>query len=202
MSSGKTKGGWHRHPVLTNAAGGVLATATLGAVAQLAGWINIAGWWHSVLRATGVAWQWINASTPVPHWLITLMAAAVLAWLFVLVAFLTTNHKEGVRVFNALSYDNDVFFNMRWRWQWIPGVGPHNATPFCLNCDMQLFADQVYGAGVVGRIEFQCKDCRSVQYQTNDSMTRFEDLQHEVVLRVQRNLRAQIAEHERKATGS
>jgi hypothetical protein len=130
------------------------------------------------------------------------MAVAVLGWLAVLVALLTSNQKEVADVFNALAYNGDIFFNMRWRWQWVPGVGPHNPTPFCLNCDMQLFAEQGFGAGVAGRIEFRCKDCRAVQYATDDSWTRLEDLQHEVVLRAQRHVRAQLADHERKASGT
>jgi len=151
---------WHRHPVLTNAAGGVLAAAILGALAQFAGWITLVTWWQAGVTALAVAWQWVTASTPVPHWFIGLMAVAVLGWLAVLVTLLTTNQKEVADVFNALAYNSDIFFNMRWRWQWVPGVGPDNPTPFCLNCDMQLFAEQGFGAGVAGRIEFRCKDCR------------------------------------------
>lgn len=182
---------WHRHPVLTNAAGGVIATGVAAGFAQFKGWIDLP------------AWQWIIAATPTLHWLLIIMGLAVIGWLAVLAALLIRNREEAQQTFNVLAYDNDEFFGMRWRWRWAEGVGPYNLVPFCLKCDMQIDPGlRGGGYAAVAELIFPCKLCREVQYEVGAGDTRLEDVQRDVLLLIQRNVRQRLAKQQQEQSAN
>lgn len=155
------------------------------------------------MNAATTTSQWIVAATPTPHWLLIIMGLAVLGWLVVLAALLKGNREEARQTFNVLAYDNDEFFGMRWRWQWIEGVGPRNIIPFCLKCDMQIDPClQGGGYTFVAPLIFPCRLCREVQYEVGAGDTNFEDVQREVALLIQRNVRQRFAAQEQERSNN
>lgn len=194
---------WHRHPVLTNAAGGVIAAGVVAVLAQTKGWIDLAAWWQAVTNVAVNAWHWVPASTSAPNWLLVIMGVATLGWLAVLIMLAISNREEAEQAYSVLAYDNDVFFNMRWRWQWRDGGRLHNIVPFCLKCDMQI-DPCLRGGGYrfVAPLIFPCRLCGEVQYEVGAGDTNLDDVQREVTLLIQRNIRQQIAKQQQEQSSN
>jgi hypothetical protein len=181
------KQGWLKL-VLIGAAGSILAAAVL----QFVGWINLPAWWTALRTGVAAAWCWAITSTPIPHWLLVIMSIAVLAWLALFATLFVGLRRDAQRAFDVFGYVTDVFFNMRWRWLWQDNR-PYNIVPFCLTCDMQIDPARGGGYASAARVVFPCRRCGTVQHEIGDGATAFEDVQREVALHIQRNVRQQLA---------
>jgi hypothetical protein len=182
------KQGWLQL-VLIGAAGSVLAAAVL----QFVGWINLPAWWAVVSRAAATAWGWTTASTPTPHWVLAITAIAVLGWIALLVAVWLGTRKDAEQAFDMHGYDNDLFYDMRWRWKWGQGYNPYDLVPFCQKCDMQLDAVRKGGYAVVAPLIFPCPICGTVECEIGQGNTDLVDVQRSVKLLIQKNVRQQFA---------
>jgi hypothetical protein len=188
---------WHRHPVLSNTAGGVLTAAILAGVAQVAGLINLPSWWLAVRSAAAGAWVWAIAPMPTPHWLLVLMTIAVLAWLALFVVLFGGLRRDQQKALDVYSYVTDDFLNMRWRWSW-QGNTPSGLVPFCLTCDMQIDVAREGGYAIAAPLVFPCRICGTVQCRYGDGSTDLAHVQREVALLIQRNVRQRLLGEQEK----
>ena len=116
--------------------GGIVATVVGGLILQALGAVDVLG---RTFRAV----LWLGASATVPRWTVALFWMLVGTNVTALVVFLK-------RRFSAppppwLSYLTDVFFGVRWRWQYFSNdyaINLDSIVPFCPRCDHRLVADQ------------------------------------------------------------
>lgn len=182
-----TSGRWHRHPVLTNAAGSLLAAAILTGVAQIQGWINLADCWMFAKTTFAGFLLWLTYKTSVPNWLLIPLSFALLAWIAVLtIAAATRRRQAASRSFSPYDYTTDTFFGLRWRWC---DSGPYDIVPFCSACDLQIDPVRSGSYLSVAPLRFYCKLCDSVLYEVGHGDTDLDDLQREVTLLIQRDVR-------------
>lgn len=121
-----------------------------------------AGWWPAIIQFSGTAWEFLFASSVVPNWLTGLVGIlAAPTVVFVLLAGWQIFHpaKSGRLVW--LSYTEDSFFGLRWRWSYSSINQIQRLHTFCPHCDFQVFPEKASSWDAIDRIQFNCDSCHS-----------------------------------------
>lgn len=137
----------------------VISAAILGAVALASAYFL--NWWPTIgtLLATGVTF--ISASSSIPNWLIGLLALLTIPTIFILAVFCWEAVRPSKQVLGWEAYTSDVFFGLRWRWQYSRTSQIHSLHCFCPHCDFQVFPLNVSSYAFQDKILFRCDSCHN-----------------------------------------
>lgn len=120
-------------PLGASLVAGLVLPAILGFLA----WIHSWDWWSQIKWTIGVVFHWLfveafSVTFSMAIWL-CLSAFAVLLLYFSL-SLLVERRAKHVETFSLLSYTEDVFDNIRWRWKWVKGYDGwriSDIAPYC-----------------------------------------------------------------------
>jgi hypothetical protein len=176
----KLKSAWH-DPV-----GSKLIAGAIGAVV-VAAWAEYKNWWpaiwHGIVTGTATAWNYLLATTPIPHWLLEVLILVAVLFVLLLIGVAASLRSKtdpyGKLVSFAAdwrSYTSDDFFNLKWRWLYQGREIVLNA--YCPKCDYQVYPDDL--SDFARHINFYCDSCKRrivTQNETwgslKDKVTRF-----------------------------
>lgn len=187
---------WH-DPVGSNFIAGLLLSAFLSSVAVIWAWIHF-HWWSVLSKTTASAvhlvWAFLIATSPIPHWLIGLTGLiALLAIAVVGIAAVAASSTQTVPESlssaveqTARRYTTDIFYKVRWRWDYLPSGEITTPVCFCPKCDCQLVAHDVSPIGGQDKIAFHCASCNGYVAEIGERLDRVEVL---VTLLIQQKLR-------------
>jgi hypothetical protein len=135
----------------------VISAAILGAAA-VAGTYFL-NWWPAIGALLSRAVTFIGASSAVPNWLTGLAVLFALPTVFLLAALCWQVARPAKQVAAWQAYTSDVFFGLRWRWQYSRTSEMHSLLCFCPHCDFQVFPLSASPYGFQDRILFRCESC-------------------------------------------
>lgn len=164
---------------------------SVGALALLAS-VPVYHWWQQVL----IAWQYVIADTTVPRWLFWFLVLWVASTIVVAIAILVSANRQPEPV-TWRSYNEDEFFNLRWRWTYNSMDRMRNLCSFCRRCDYQLHAiteGLYYGNDSA---KYVCTHCNQTSLSFTESC---DELEHSVTKRIQLALRSGDWVHAKRKT--
>jgi hypothetical protein len=134
--------------------------------------LAVAGWsahhrWPALRLILSKAWSFLLATSPVQHWVLGLLIIAAVIIIVVFVGLLLcialpqSDHCGNLIPISTrpewLSYTNDSFFGLKWRWHYGDGE-IQRLLPFSPHCDYQIFPDNA--SPFTSRVDFYCDSCR------------------------------------------
>lgn len=144
-------------------------------------------WWPAIGVFVSGSIAFALASTLTPNWLLLLLALLALPALVIIGALAW----QGVSPSEPRSpswhdYTADIFFGLRWRWNYGTGGRIDDAHTFCPHCDFQVYARDVSSFRVIDHIAFHCDSCGRNLGEFEES---FDSLESKVKRFVQQKLR-------------
>jgi hypothetical protein len=109
-------------------------------------------WWPTIGNFFACSYAYIHASTTVPRWFILLVGLLALPTAIFLPALLWRTLFPLQASWK--SYRSDLFFGIRWRWNYFGSGEIYDVHTFCPRCDFQLYAKDSYRS-----IVFFCESC-------------------------------------------
>lgn len=145
-------GGWRKlwhDPVWSKVIAGGITVALAGVATYFL------DWWPDIAKGVRGTWRFLFQSSPVPHWLIGLLALLSLGLIVRVVVAFWRNLQTSPEPWRR--YTSDEFFGLRWRWSYSGGM-LSDLHPFCPHCDYLLISEQLGYAGAPG-MGFRCDSC-------------------------------------------
>lgn len=169
-------------PVWSKVIAGVIlaAGATIGAY-----FLN---WWPNIGRFIKKGYELAFLSTNVPNWLLGLMSILSLPVILIAAALIweKIHPKETKKGPEWLSYRSDIYFNLRWRWNYFEDGNIFDLHTFCPHCDFQVFPHNASSFRMIDRIGFRCDSCGRNLGEMDESP---DSLQNKVKRFIQQKLR-------------
>lgn len=163
---GKSEQETIRNATIAEVLGGLIVVAVVGLVAPVREWLlqGVHWCWQVVLEI----WEHLTASVSVPWWSVYLcgLILCIILWRGCR-ATIRSLAREAVDD-SFLSYREDIFFNMRWRWRWTQD-GVTDIACYCPQCDLQLIPQDLHG-----ETGFSCERCGQDVYKVDGNMYQFE----------------------------
>lgn len=180
---------WH-DPVWSK----VIAAGVVALVTSLAN--HLFHWWSWVglLKHTNqlikASWAFFFSTSPVPHWLIglgiilSIIAAATL--IMVIIAAIAARPAKSAQQSQVdwHAYTTDLFYGVRWRWDYEPSGQVRNPICFCPRCDCQLAMEEP--RGILELTIFHCPRCEQIVKEVENTPYQIEQT---VVAFIERKLR-------------
>jgi hypothetical protein len=88
----------------------------------------------------------------------------------------------------SLSYTEDVFFGVRWRWRYVDGSGVSLLGAYCPKCDLEMQPMVPQHQFIGPYVFFRCEDCGEAVAQIPAQSMR--ELEDRIRRTIQKNLRA------------
>ena len=149
----------------------VWSAVIAAAVISIAGFIGsyFLGYWSKITSSLTFIWEFLTASSYVPHWVLGLLFLGVAPTILLLLAggWMFMRGDPGTPA-SWTSYTSDQFLGLRWRWRYVNGhISDLNS--FCPYCDFQVFPFQASSYDFIDRIGFSCDSCKSSLGQHDES---------------------------------
>lgn len=145
-------------------------------------------WWPSIGFFIRSGAKFAILTTNVPNWLFGLMS--ILSLLAVIISFVAVwikmNPSESELEPDWRSYKSDIFFGLRWRWEYFDDGNIYDVYTFCPHCDFQVFPYNVSTFRMVDRISFSCDSCKQNLCEIDESL---ESLENKVRRLIQQKVR-------------
>jgi len=157
----------------------------------LAGGALVSGYFFNWLPA-GAAYasnvfDFSVARTNVPNWLIGALILGVVPTIILIGAVIWISLRpEAESRPDWRTYRSDMFFGLRWRWDYFGQSVGHMHT-FCPRCDFQVLPNQASAFAAVDRISFHCESCQSALGSFDESWGSLEDKARRFVQQKLRN---------------
>lgn len=163
----------------------VISWAICLALAAMAVYASV-HWWGPLSTAIAQTWRYIVADSVVPRWLLGFL----LFWLVgtvILGAVVLVSVLKKPEPLTSLSYKEDEFFKLRWRWSYNSMGSVRNLGSFCRACDYQIHpvAEGFYYGN--HSAQYVCKLCPETSLSFEESSDEIED---DVIKRIQREIRS------------
>lgn len=125
----------------------------------------------SAVRTTNLL---LLRSSPVPNWLIRLLCLLALPSILLFASAMWPNKAVGTSKDEWRQYTSDHFFGLLWRWEY-SGSALINLSPFCSNCDYQVYPQHASGYRVIDRYVFHCNSCNLDIHEIDEPFVLFEN---------------------------
>lgn len=165
---------WH-DPVWSAVIAGLIVTGTL---ALLTYFLNL---WPPIWEFLKNGFYFFLASSEIPHWVVGLLVLFSLPTFFLFFILLKKDKGPDWR-----SYREDIFLNLKWRWNYEKDGYIYPLCPFCLYCDFQIIPKNTSAYIAVDRIAFECDNC---QHQFGEYQESIESIENKVKRSIQQKLR-------------
>jgi hypothetical protein len=163
----------------------VIAAGIIAALAAVSGYFL--GWWPRLISLAKKMWQFMLSTTPLPNWLIGILIIGTTGALSILIILFKATSSKNVTL---KTYNDDIFFNIHWRWNCDSFGGIHNLSSFCPTCDYQIYPRNIVGYAAAGdHIVYLCEECKETIHDFNvgQSVVAIED---RVIRLIQKKLRS------------
>lgn len=133
-------------------------------------------WWPTFGRWANQVYAFALASTFTPHWLLFLLGLLTLPTLILAIAIAWTSiFPTRAQSPSWREYTTDVYFGLRWRWQYSTDGAIYDTHTFCPHCDFQVFPQDVSSYRIVDHIAFHCDSCGRKLAEFNESFASVEN---------------------------
>lgn len=140
------------HPI-----GSGMILLVMGSSTALAFFTKFFSWlWQQIV----FAYEWSISPSLLPNWSFVLLCLLLTPSVLIFIAYLR-DRKESNPAY--LSYQQDTFFNIKWRWRYFNNSATE-VFSFCPYCDYQIAGQnyQTYGkSGLEDRVRFSCENCNT-----------------------------------------
>jgi hypothetical protein len=140
----------------------VWSAVIAASVISIAGFLGsyFLGYWPKITSSVAFTWEFLTASSHVPHWVLGLLFLGFAPTIFLLLVgiWVLIRGDSGTPA-PWTSYTSDNFFGLHWRWRYVAG-DISNLNSFCPNCDFQVFPHQASSYDFIDRIGFSCDSCK------------------------------------------
>ena len=173
----------------------VIATGIVAAVAALGAYLL--GYWPFFRGAVSAGWNFLLAPNSIPNWVIALLVLGAVPSVILLAALawqVIRGEAPGSSSLDWTSYTTDVFFGLRWRWQYSGGTIVRLNT-FCLKCDYQLFSHEPSSYNFINRVSFSCDCC-------NGTLVEFKESEAELNSKVERLIQQKVRNNSWNVVGA
>jgi hypothetical protein len=162
--------------------------STLIVALILAAFAYFKGWWPNISKALYQSSLWTVAKTPISNWLLILLSLFALGFVLCIVAIVIL--RSGKAIPDFLSYQTDIFYEIRWRWTYVGGK-IDRLVSFCPICDYQLIPKEAGAYAAAPRTLYECEDedCRSFAKVIDLPQ---EEIENRILRSIQKKLRTQI----------
>lgn len=149
-------------------------------------WLERDWWWPSIATHAGFAWNFLFRTAELPYWLVALLLIPATLVVFVVVLAVVESRKTVERPPSSDDYTTDVFFNIRWRWNY----RSYDLRPiaYCTACGVQLRPANVGGFAAAPRTQFACTDAVGCGANLHTFESDLQTVEEDVARLVQRNL--------------
>jgi hypothetical protein len=165
----------------------VIATLVATGVVSLIKFL-VPGSWSWVIDQLYSLWTYLNGPIGIPIWFFATLCIFSAGLIVILIMSSRGNTKSKIEI--LLSYTEDIFFGIQWRWQYTSKGAIHNICAFCPKCDFQMCPELVSLYDAVPEIKYYCEECD--EHFGNFCCT-LEEVEPKVRRKIQHVLRQQMA---------
>jgi hypothetical protein len=171
------------HPVWS----GLIVAGVCSVAGTITGFID----WTEVWNVVVMGWRFLVGTSAVPNWFIAAVGLYIILTFIIFLRNLPVRESE----VDWLSYRDDKFFGVRWRWRYID-YRVSSLNPFCPSCDLQLdpVRDSIFGA--IDSVSLFC-DCGAGPWRFEKS---WDKLNHDVTKRIHLKVRGDTWQADRTDT--
>ncbi len=119
------------------------------------------GFWPKIFQWSRNVSAWLGETTSIPNWLLAMLAGCTAAFVLRIGLSGATALRSNRRRNRTTSpdwhqYNEDVFYNVKWRWGYSPNGDVSHLKSYCRNCDYGILP---FPADFKGDVEFKCYEC-------------------------------------------